>query len=116
MVRGHSRFLWIGNHPALDFVNTLPKVDGSSRELLATAADLVDWLREGHLLEPAPARAASGLVTPPREAESVATRARALREVLRRGIESVVRGRALGDPPVAALNEILRSSAGTTEV
>jgi predicted RNA-binding Zn ribbon-like protein len=116
MVREDSRFLWVGNHPALDFLNTLPVIRGAPTELLETAADLVDWLREGDLLPVARARDALTLVERPRDAERVAARARAFREVLRGGIENVVHDRRLGEPPLAAVNEILGSARGTAEV
>ena len=40
--KGH-KFLWLGNWPALDFVNTQIVQDGETVDLLATGADLADW-------------------------------------------------------------------------
>ena len=45
-----SRFLFVGNHPALDFVNTLPMRRGRPHELLAKPGDLLDWLQEAGFL------------------------------------------------------------------
>jgi len=37
-------FLWVGNHPGLDFCNTEPILEDGTVELLAAPADLQDWL------------------------------------------------------------------------
>lgn len=48
-----SQFLWIGNHPGLDFCNTEPVVDGHLVDLLADGADLGQWLAEAGSGRPA---------------------------------------------------------------
>jgi predicted RNA-binding Zn ribbon-like protein len=37
------RFLWVGNHPALDFINTQLVLDGVLADLLATPGDYLAW-------------------------------------------------------------------------
>jgi predicted RNA-binding Zn ribbon-like protein len=41
---GQTDFLWVGNHPGLDFCNTEPVIDGHAVDLLAAPSDLRDWL------------------------------------------------------------------------
>src|SRR5215469_14472519 len=42
--------LFLGNQPALDFVNTRPVVNGQLKELLTDFAALLAWFREAGLL------------------------------------------------------------------
>src|SRR5438034_6806646 len=45
-------FLFVGNHLALDFVNTRPVQDGQPMELLPDFAALLRWFRAAGLLRP----------------------------------------------------------------
>lgn len=45
-----TAFIWIGNHPGLDFVNTAPVIQGHTVELLADLDSLVTWCDEAGLL------------------------------------------------------------------
>lgn len=40
---GRTAFLWVGNHPGLDFVNTKPVIDGAAVELLPSLDSLLAW-------------------------------------------------------------------------
>jgi hypothetical protein len=46
-----SKFLWVGNWPAIDFINTDIIVEGKPVDLLEKADDVVLWLDESHLCE-----------------------------------------------------------------
>src|SRR5919107_2514865 len=39
-------FVFVGNHRLLDFLNTEVAVEGTPRDLLASPADLMDWLEQ----------------------------------------------------------------------
>jgi len=39
-----SRFLWLADHPALDLLNTLPRLNGELVDLLKSDADVLEWL------------------------------------------------------------------------
>jgi len=45
-----EKFLWVGNDPAIDFVNTLIVQEGMEVDLLAQPGDLLHWLRESESL------------------------------------------------------------------
>ncbi len=49
-------FLFLGNHLALDFLNTLPLIDGARQELLPDTGSLVRWLAAAGLIDPAAAK------------------------------------------------------------
>ena len=73
--------LFLGDHPALDFLNSIAAPWGATIEWIENGADLVAWLEQAGLVPPAVARQMrkrSG-----KELDLVAERARALREWFR---------------------------------
>jgi predicted RNA-binding Zn ribbon-like protein len=73
---------FVGDHPAMDFLNTVAAPDGEPVEWLAGGGDLLDWLERAELIDDATVRrfnAAGGA----RDIDNAARDARALREWLR---------------------------------
>jgi predicted RNA-binding Zn ribbon-like protein len=110
------RFLWLGNHPALDFLNTEPVRDGAPVDLLATFDDVLAWLRDSELLEPGQAQAAARRWSASRGAERALAEARRLRRVLRQGIERLAHGKPLGTEVLGAINALLRRRVGHAQI
>ena len=102
-----DRFLRLGGHAALDFVNTMPVLRGEPAEWLASFEDLADWVLGAGLLFDEDAAAARALRAPQGERDAAAARARALRESLREGLEALSGGRAAPAALVRAVNETL---------
>ena len=102
-----DRFLFLGGHAALDFVNTQPVLRGEPIELLASFDDLEDWLLAARLLGEEDAAAARALRAPKSERDAAAGRARALRELLREALEELSRGRLAPAELVRSVNETL---------
>lgn len=96
----------VGEHPALDFLNTTATPSGTRVEWLADGDDLIDWLGRTGLIEPGEAEKVAGFGTG--ALDEVARRAREFRGWLR----GFVVGR-MGGPidataaPVGPLNELL---------
>ena len=44
-------FLFVGNHLALDFINTRPEIDGKPNELLTDWSSLIRWFRASKLID-----------------------------------------------------------------
>ena len=44
-------FLFVGNHPCLDFINTQMIVRGNPTDLLGGCEDLVAWLVQAHMVD-----------------------------------------------------------------
>jgi len=44
-------FLFVGNHLALDFINTRPEIDGKPNELLTNWSSLIRWFRASKLID-----------------------------------------------------------------
>lgn len=100
-------FLFVGNHPALDFLNTRPVQDGEAMELLPDFSALLRWFQAAGLL---PAQDAARLrrrwgrsARARRTLEAV----RSLRERLRRELFAWERGRALRTSTVVELNGLM---------
>jgi predicted RNA-binding Zn ribbon-like protein len=101
-----GRFLFVGNQLALDLLNTLLVQDGEPTELLATPADLADWLTSAGLISQAHASTlASGWTTG--EAASELSEIRAFREHLRSAVIDTEAGSCPSPAFVAELNRWL---------
>jgi predicted RNA-binding Zn ribbon-like protein len=90
--------LLVGDHPAVDFLNTHATPGGVATEFLAGGADLLNWLQQAQLIDAGTAakfRDDPALAT---ELEVVAKGARALREWLRAFVR-----RHAGQPLTAAV-------------
>lgn len=97
---------FVGEHPALDFLNTTATPQGARVEWLCDGNNLVDWLEQARLIEPA---AASRIRESGSDAlDEVARRAREFRQWLREFVAA-----RMGKPlratvaAVAPLNELL---------
>jgi predicted RNA-binding Zn ribbon-like protein len=109
-------FLFVGNHRALDFVNTEVAVAGASRDLLTGLDDLVTWLVSAGAVDAATGRAALARWGGRRRGESVVEKARALRVELRRLAEAWSQGKPVPRSTLARVNGLLARGARTTRV
>lgn len=109
-------FLFVGNHPALDFVNTEIVEVGAPRDLLTGLPDLVRWLEQAGMLEAGMAASALARWRGTRTGETVLARARELRTALRRAADAVARGRPLPRASVEAINALLARGTGVNRV
>jgi predicted RNA-binding Zn ribbon-like protein len=100
--------LFVGDHLALDFLNSLAAPAGESVEWLSDGADLVAWLEQAQAIEPSVA-AKFRTRDKSRALDSVAEEARSLREWLRRFVRrhagSELRADAVAE--LAPLNRLL---------
>jgi len=100
-----SKFLWLGNATALDFVNTEIVSQGRPTDLLQDGHDLALWLGEAELLQ-VPARTPAPLL------EAGLNAAREYRRLLREGIQSLIDSGQLLEKTIAATNALLGRKAG----
>jgi len=111
-----SPFVFIGNHRALDFVNTEVATEGALRDLLGEFADLVAWLERAGGLDHASARSALARWRGKQAGEGVLAKARELRTALRRLADAVTEGRAPPRASVDRVNALLARGAWVTRV
>lgn len=111
-----SRFLFVGNQPALDFLNTLPMQDGRPHELLAAPVDLLEWLRDAGLLAPRTVAALRDRWKGGRSLARTLEAARTLRAAVRDAAFHLQQGQPVPDSVLATLNRHLRADRPWTEI
>lgn len=104
-----SKFLWVGNWPAIDFVNTDIVMEGKPVDLLERADDVVLWLEESRLCE----KTESGTLAPPRR---LIDEARVYRGLLRQGITQFAGQRLLSAELLGKTNEYLRRCVSSRQL
>jgi predicted RNA-binding Zn ribbon-like protein len=109
-------FVFVGNHRALDFVNTEVAAEGVPRDLLVAFPDLVRWLVRAGAIDHVAAGSALRRWNGKRQGETVLAEARALRSALRRLADAAAAGRAIPRASLEAVNGLLARGAATTRV
>ncbi len=100
-------FLFVGNHLALDFVNTRPVQNGESVELLPDFSALLRWFQAAELLSAHDAASLKQKWETSVRARRTAEAIRALREKLRTEILRWQRGGTVHYSTVAELNRLM---------
>ena len=113
---GASPFVFIGNHRALDFVNTEVAVEGTPRDLLTDLAALTDWLVQAGALDRGAARTALARWKDQRSEGAIVAEARRLRAGLRRLADAAAEGRRVPRAVVEQVNRLLARGAGITRI
>jgi predicted RNA-binding Zn ribbon-like protein len=101
-------FLFVGNHLALDFLNTNPILDGEPQELLSNAAALGRWLMAAELVTSPKDRAVMRIWRESREAEAIVGRLIEFRERLRTAVLRLEDGLPPKDAFLAEMNALLK--------
>jgi predicted RNA-binding Zn ribbon-like protein len=109
-------FVFVGNHRALDFVNTEVAVEGVPRDLLGGLNDLAAWLVAAGALDSASARKALVRWGGRRQGGRAVDAARELRTALRRLADAWAGGKPPPRGTVAMVNELLARGAGTSRI
>ncbi|WP_437623981.1 CGNR zinc finger domain-containing protein [Sorangium sp. So ce1151] len=117
MVTSASPFLWLGNHRALDFLNTEQVQRGARVDLLPDLRSLVAWCEEAGILDGATAGCVLERWEGSPAAESALEEARQLRSALRALVIDRPRAqKAPAESAIGVINRALRLDAGYTEV
>jgi predicted RNA-binding Zn ribbon-like protein len=101
-------FLFLGNHLALDFVNTHPAPKGAPVELLTDFRTLLKWFQTAEVIDSADAARLSHLDRAPEKAHALAT-ALALREKLRRALISLEHNNGVPPDIIQEVNRLMAS-------
>ncbi|HEX3233526.1 MAG TPA: ABATE domain-containing protein [Gemmatimonadales bacterium] len=114
--RHPSPFVFVGNHRALDFVNTQVATEGVLRDLLGDFADLVQWLEATGSIDRPSARKALVQWKGKRSGAAALTEARALRAALRRLADAAGAGRQVPRATLERVNQLLGRGAAVTRL
>jgi len=115
MTTGRARlrqpFLFVGNHPCLDFINTQMIVRGNPTDLLGGYEDLVAWLVQANIMNPAQAAAVMAQWNQKDQAQ-LFEQGIMFRNTLREMAERIVARKSIPDSAVASINQILSRCPG----
>src|SRR5262249_22229300 len=101
-------FLFLGNHLALDFVNTRPAPKGEPVELLTDFRTLLKWFQAAQVIDAADAARLSHLDGDSEKACALAA-ALSLREKLRRAVLSLEHTKQVPPDIVKEVNRLMAS-------
>jgi predicted RNA-binding Zn ribbon-like protein len=101
-------FIFVGNLPCIDFVNTEPIIQGERVDLLTGFDELVNWLEASEAIMKGSARRAKRW-SGSSEGETVFRQAIRLRETLRDAVERLSAGKLVSPETVKVVNRILAS-------
>jgi predicted RNA-binding Zn ribbon-like protein len=104
---GKNGFLFVGNHLALDFLNTRPVLDGEPTELLTDFASLVRWFQTAKLLSPRDVAGLKRHWSRSAEARRTVEAMRGLRERLRKEILTWEDGGTAQHSTIDELNRLM---------
>lgn len=104
-------FLWIGEHPCLDLVNTQMMIEGRLTDTLRDFADVARWAKEADLISEEEAAGLRG-----NGEEAALAQVRELRAELRAMAEGLADGRAVSRATLAHLNALLARRSGHLEL
>jgi predicted RNA-binding Zn ribbon-like protein len=111
-----AAFVFVGNHRALDFVNTEMASDGVPVDLLRGVTDLVGWLERSGSVDHGTATDAMAKWGGGRRGEKLVAAARALRTELRHVAEAAAEGRPVPRQALDRVNRILARGGAFVEV
>lgn len=109
--RSGQPFLFVGNHPCLDFINTEMIVRGNLTDLLKSFEDLMTWLVQAKMVNADHGKLAI-MRWSAAEQKRAFGEAVALRRTLRNMAEQIVARKAIPNSTLAAINQVLSQCPG----
>lgn len=113
--KGQPSFLFVGNHPCLDFINTQIVVRGKPVDLLRGFEDLLAWLVQAKFMD-AMQRKEAMMYWDRAEQERLFGEAVTFRQTLRRMAEHIVAGEQIPASTVTAINRVFSQCPGYSQV
>ena len=104
-------FLFVGNHPCLDFINTEMIVNGEPTDVLEGFDDFISWLVQVNLLTKAQAEVA-GAELSHTERTLLLEQAKTFRTTLRDLAARIVAGKSIPGSTITVINQILSQRPG----
>ena len=114
--QSEKKFIFIGNHPCLDFINTRIAQNGQPVDLLETFSDLVTWLVQARLLNREEAKQAERRWGGKPEGMRTLHQARDFRAALREMVEGIAVGKPVPLATIEVINRMLRYHVGCLQL
>jgi predicted RNA-binding Zn ribbon-like protein len=108
-------FLFVGNHPCLDFMNTEMVMRSTPTDLLESFEDLATWLVKSRTLSKKDADTARGELSQDEQTQ-ILTQAKSFRTMVRRMVEQIVNDNRVPESSVTTINQLLRPCCGYREL
>lgn len=109
------KFIFVGNHRCLDFVNTQIVENGHPVDLLRDFSNLVEWLVKAQIINSTDAKEAlKGWDKPHRK--RIFEKAIAFRAVLRDMVERIAKGKSVQQSTIDKINKMLSNRIGYYEL
>ena len=108
-------FLFVGNHPCLDFINTQMIVQGNPTDLLGGCENLAAWLVQAHMMDQTHAVAIMTQWSH-KDQEQLFEQGVMFRRTLRDMVARIVAGKSIPDSVVASINHILSRYPGYSQL
>ncbi|MBH0200176.1 MAG: hypothetical protein HP497_12280 [Nitrospira sp.] len=106
-----GKFLFVGNHPCFDFINTQMIVNGEPTDLLESFDDFISWLVQANLLTKAQAEVA-GAELNHKECISSLEQAKTFRTTLRDLTARIVARKSIPASIINVINQFLSQRPG----
>src|SRR5690349_1802080 len=106
-----GKFLFVGNHPCLDFINTQMIVNGEPTDVLESCDDFICWLIQTNLLTKGQADVV-GAELNHNESISLLKEAKTFRTTLRDLVERIVSHKPIPNSTVNTINQFLSQRPG----
>jgi predicted RNA-binding Zn ribbon-like protein len=116
MTSAGEKFLFLGNEPALDLLNTTPVLAQGPVDFLEDFADLTEWMLAVGLLEEPMAKALRRRWHGTREANAAVIQAKQLREALREVLAAKLSGTKMPGGALGILNDALGAEKTTSRI
>lgn len=114
MVQPQIPFLFVGNHPCLDFINTEVVLSGQPTDLLPSWKHLVAWLIEAGLVTGKEAKESERVWD--RHGPETLKQAKAFRSTMRHMAERVADGKPVPQAALDTINHLLRHRVGYSQI
>jgi len=107
-------FLFVGNHPCLDFINTDLVINGQPTDLLWSFQDLLAWLLQAGLVTDEEAKRIEQVGT--RQGKDTLKQAKAFRTAMRDMARRLADGDSVSQTALETINRLLRHRIGYSQI
>ncbi len=116
MINAGENFLFLGNEPALDLLNTTPVLAQGPVDFLENFADLTGWMTSAGLLEESEAKTLRRRWHGTSEADAAVAQAKQLREALREVLAAYLSRTKMPARGLGILNDALGAGRTTSQL